>query len=418
MRVLLTTWGSRGDVEPIAALAVQLRALGAEVRVCAPPDFADLLARVGVPMVPLGKSVRELVHGVSRPRPRTHRGSRRSWSPRISTPSPRPRRDAMRWWRRLDARRRTDGSRDARHSLRARDVPSGPPAVAASVPLPRPGRPFPPGVTDNRVLWEVDAERVQALYGAPLNAQRASLGLPPVHNVRDHVFTDHPWLAADPILAPWPGSPDLDVVQTGALILPDERPLPADLERFLDAGAPPVYVSMGSVRAPGDIARVAIEAIRAHGGRVVVGRGWADLALVDDRDDCFALGEVNHQALFGRVAAVVHHGGAGTTTTATMAGVPQVVVPQIADQPYWARRVADLGIGAAHDGPTPTVESLSAALATALAPEVRTRAAAVAGMIRTDGARVAARLLLDGETSSATSVSVVSSEPKSVRCPH
>ena len=88
-----------------------------------------------------------------------------------------------------------------------------------------------------------------------------------------------------------------------------------------------------------------------------------------------------------------------------------MVVPQIADQPYWAGRVADLGIGAAHDGPTPTVESLSAALATALAPETRTRAAAVAGMIRTDGATVAARLLLDGETSSATSVSVVSSEP-------
>ena len=63
MRVLLTTWGSRGDVEPIAALAVQLRALGADVRVCAPPDFADLLARVNVPMVPSGQSVRALVHG-------------------------------------------------------------------------------------------------------------------------------------------------------------------------------------------------------------------------------------------------------------------------------------------------------------------------------------------------------------------
>src|SRR5262249_12892809 len=149
------------------------------------------------------------------------------------------------------------------------------------------------------------------------------------------------------------------------------------------AGAPPVYVSMGSVRAPGDIAWVAIEAIRAHGRRIVVGRGWADLALVDGRDDCFAVGEVNHQELFRRVAAVVHHGGAGTTTTATMAGVPQVVVPQIADQPYWAGRVADLGIGAAHDGPTPTVESLSAALSTALAPETCVRAPAVAGMIRT-----------------------------------
>jgi vancomycin aglycone glucosyltransferase len=65
------------------------------------------------------------------------------------------------------------------------------------------------------------------------------------------------------------------------------------------------------------------------------------------------------------------------------------------DQPYWAGRVADLGIGAAHDGPTPTFESLSAALRTALTPETRARATAVAGTIRTDGATVAAKLLLD-----------------------
>jgi vancomycin aglycone glucosyltransferase len=235
---------------------------------------------------------------------------------------------------------------------------------------------------------------VQALYGAPLNAQRAALGLPPVDNVRDHVFTDSPWLAADPTLAPWPGSPYLDVVQTGAWILSDDRPLPADLEAFLAAGPPPVYASFGSVRAPEDAARVAIEAIRAQGRRAVVASGWADLARIDDRDDCFVVGEVNHQALFPRMAAVVHHGGAGTTTTATRAGAPQVVVPQIADQPYWAGRVAALGIGAAHDGPTPTIESLSAALNTALAPEVRARATEVAGLIRTDGATVAAKRLL------------------------
>src|SRR5205814_6759659 len=118
----------------------------------------------------------------------------------------------------------------------------------------------------------------------------------------------------------------------------------------------------GSMRAPGDIARVAIEAIRAQGRRVLLARGWADLALVDDRDDCLAVGEVNQQALFGRVAAVVHHGGAGTTTTAARAGAPQVVVPQVGDQLYWAARVSELGIGAAHDGPQPTPESLSAAL--------------------------------------------------------
>jgi vancomycin aglycone glucosyltransferase len=95
------------------------------------------------------------------------------------------------------------------------------------------------------------------------------------------------------------------------------------------------------------------------------------------------------------VAAVVHHGGAGTTTTAARAGAPQVVVPQIADQPYWARQVAELGIGAAHDGPTPAFESLSAALRTALTPETLARTRTVAAAVRTDGTTVAAKLLLD-----------------------
>jgi hypothetical protein len=100
-----------------------------------------------------------------------------------------------------------------------------------------------------------------------------------------------PWLAADPTLASWQESTDPDVVQTGARILPDERPLPAELEAFLDAGTPPVYVGSGSMRSPKDFPRVAIEAIRAQGRRALVSRGWADLALSDDRDDCFALGQ-------------------------------------------------------------------------------------------------------------------------------
>jgi len=72
-----------------------------------------------------------------------------------------------------------------------------------------------------------------------------------------------------------------------------------------------------------------------------------------------------------------------------------VVVPQWADQPYWASRVAGLGIGVAHGAASPTTESLSAALAAALTPQTRAGAAAVAGRIRTDGAAVAATLLLD-----------------------
>lgn len=268
-------------------------------------------------------------------------------------------------------------------------------------PLVWPGRQAAPEVTDNQVLWDLNAENMNELFGGGINALRASIGLPPVEDVRDHVFTDRPWLAADPVLGPWP-EPEPEpsghgVSQTGAWIKPDERPLPADLEAFLEAGAPPVYVGFGSMplREAQEVARVAVNAVRAQGRRVLISRGWADLALTDDQDDCFALGEVNQQALFGRVAAVVHHGGAGTTTTAARAGAPQVIVPQLADQPYWAGRVAELGIGAAHEGPNPAFESLSTALKGVLTPEVRARAAAVAATIRTDGTAVAAKLLLD-----------------------
>ena len=396
MRVLLSSWGSRGDVEPLMGFAVALRTLGVEVRVCAPPDFAELAERVGVPLIPMGQSLREMLHGA---KPLTPADAPRTAANLVAmqfdtVAAAADGCDAVVATGLMPAGVRSIAEMLGIHYVLVGFLPGSLPSPHQT-PLSRPGRPFPPGETDNRVLWDVDAERVNALYRDPLNAHRAAIGLPPVDNVRDHVFTDRPWLAADPTLCPWPGSPDLDVVQTGAWILPDERPLPAELEAFLDAGAPPVYAGFSSVRAPEDAARVAIEAIRAQGRRAVLSRGWADLALIDDRDDCFAVGEVNQQALFRRVAAVVHHGGAGTTTTATRAGAPQVVVPQIADQPYWAGRVADLGIGAAHDGPTPTVRVPVGRAEIALAAETRARATATAGMIRTDGATVAAELLVN-----------------------
>jgi vancomycin aglycone glucosyltransferase len=400
MRVLLTTWGSRGDVEPVAGLAARLLELGAEVSVAAPPDeeFVELLARAGVPLLPLGPSVRSVVTGARPPSAATAF----QLAPELV---------AARYQTLLPAAEGCDvllasglmptGARSVAEKLGIRYVfacfhTAGLPSSKYR-PLARPGHQSSPEETDIKVLWEEDAQRVNALYREAENRHRAEIGLPPVDNVRDHAFTERPWLASDPDLFPWQDQTDLDLVVTGPWILPDERPLPADLEAFLKAGEPPVYVGFGSMalRTSPDVARDAIEAVRARGRRVVLGRGWAELAPVDDRDDCFVVGEVNHQALFGRVAAVVHHGGAGTTTAATLSGAPQVVVPQIVDQPYWAARVAELGIGVAHDGPTPTYDSLSAALTTVLAPEMRTRARTVAGMLRTDGTTVAAKMLLD-----------------------
>ncbi len=398
MRVVLSTWGSRGDVEPLAGLAVQLRELGAGVTVCAPPDeeFVALLARAGVSLVPLGPSVRSVVTRNTAPSPEAaFRLAAELVAARFETLTVAAREaDAIVATGLMPAGARSVAEKFGIRYVLACFHPFGLPSRHFR-PAARPGRQSPADETDIDVLWEHDAQRVNAMYREPLNRHRAAIGLPPVDNVRDHVLTDQPWLAADPILAPWRQMTKLDLVQTGAWILKDERPLPRELAAFLDAGAPPVYVGFGSMamRTSPGLAQVAIEAIRAHGRRVVLASGWADLALIDGKDDCFVVGEVNHQALFRRVAAVVHHGGAGTTTTAAMAGAPQVVVPQIVDQPHWAARVAELGIGAAHDAVTPTFDSLSAALTIALDPQRRTRATAVAGEVRTDGAAVAARLL-------------------------
>ena len=400
VRVLLMSYGARGDVQPLAGLAVGLQALGAEVRVCAPPDCAERLAEAGVPLVPFGPPARAQV---------TRATASAAELPRLAAELVAAHFDTV-----------AAAAEDCDALVAAGFMPAGARSVAEKLgihyvyacyhPLvlpsphyPPPGPPphYPPprplDTTENRELWDRDARRINELWGKPVNTHRAAVGLPPVDNVRDHVFTEAPWLAADPVLVgPWQELAGLDMVQTGAWVLPDERPLPAELESFLDAGAPPVYVGFSSVPMHNwkDAARITIEAVRAHGRRVLLAPGWANLALIDDQDDCFATGETNLQALFGRVAAVIHHGGAGTIFTAARAGAPQVVVPQIPDARHWAARVAELGIGTAED-PAPTFESLSAAVKTALSPETGARASAVAGTIRTDGAAVAAQLLLD-----------------------
>ncbi len=415
MRVLLSSWGSRGDIEPLAALALRLRELGADVRAAVPPDeeFAALFARVGADVIGLGPTTRSIAAGLKAPDPAAaFRLAAELTDARFAVLGEAARDcDAIVATGLMPA-----GARDVAEHLGIAYVLAifhifGLPS-AHFTPAARPGRPSDADETDNRTLWRNDADRVNALYLEPLNRGRLALGLPAVASVREQVIPAQPWLAADPLLAPWARLTDFDIVQTGAWFLPDSRPLPHEVLAFLDAGEPPVYVGFGSMamRSAPDLAQVALEAARANGRRLILARGWAELSLPDalvgsgagggagagPAADCLVVGELNHQALFasGRVAAVVHHGGAGTTQAAAAAGAPQVIVPQIVDQPHWARRVAELGIGAAHEGPVPTAASLSAALAVALSPEVRDRAREVAGQVVADGAMIAARRLL------------------------
>ena len=397
MRVLLSTIGSRGDVQPLVGLAVALRDLGQDVRLCVPPDFRDWIEGLGFEVTPIGPELRST--------------GKISASAASITPEQRQKMiegTVAAQFATIDA-----AARDRDIIVGATAIQIAAPSVAermripyvfaaycpAVLPSPHHAPPVlhalgdtpPPTMADYSELWMRDTARWNTGWREPLNGHRASLGLRPVSDVRSHVLTSHPWLAADTTLGPWRHSADEDVFQSGAWILRDERPLASDLEAFLDAGEPPIYFGFGSNRAPDTLSRTMIESARALGRRAILLRGWAELMLIDDASDCIAIGEVNQQALFERVAAVVHHGGAGTTTAAARAGAPQVVIPQGYDQHYWAQRVHDLGIGVPHAGRVPTAESLTDALGRALQSDVAAHARSTAGAMRDDGAMIAAQ---------------------------
>jgi vancomycin aglycone glucosyltransferase len=145
--------------------------------------------------------------------------------------------------------------------------------------------------------------------------------------------------------------------------------------------------------AAADVSRHPIGAARAVGRRILVSRGWAGLDLVDNAPDCMAVGDVSYDMLLPRVAAIVHHGGAGTAAAAARAGVPQVITPMFGDHFFWADRIVDLKLGATTPHATMTEESLTAALREVLDPAVVARARTLAKQIRGDGAEVAARRL-------------------------
>jgi vancomycin aglycone glucosyltransferase len=400
MRVLLSTIGSRGDVQPLAGLALALQSLGQQVRMCVPPDFVAWIDSLGIAAIPIGPELR----------------STGKAKPGAAPPTPEQIRQMIESTVAAQFETITGAAESCDMIVGATALQIAAPSVAERMGIPYVFAAYCPAVlpsshhappvlimrgdkpaaadADYVALWAQDAQRWNATWGPVLNARRTALALAPVADVRSHVLTNRPWLAADATLAPWPDSTDAAVFQTGAWILPDERPLDAELEAFLAAGAPPIYFGFGSIRAPTDMSRVMIEAARSLGRRAIVSRGWAELSLIDAEPDCFSIGDTNHQALFKRVAAVVHHGGAGTTTAAARAGTPQVIIPQHYDQHYWAQRIHDLGLGAAHGTGAPTADSLTHALRNALQPAVGARAHSIAAAQRSDGARVAAEALL------------------------
>jgi UDP:flavonoid glycosyltransferase YjiC (YdhE family) len=166
---------------------------------------------------------------------------------------------------------------------------------------------------------------------------------------------------------------------------PDWTP-PSDLVDFLQAGSPPVYIGFGSMgnRNPEETADLVLQALAKTGQRAIMLSGWSGMRKENLPDSAYLIDSIPHSWLFPRVAAVVHHGGAGTTAAGLRAGVPTVIIPFFGDQGFWGQQVADLGVGTE---PIPrkqlTAQRLAQAIQTAVTDQMmRQRAAALGAKIR------------------------------------
>ena len=307
MRILFSTIGSRGDIQPVVALALHLKALGHEIRVCVPPDFREWIESLGISVTPMGPHVRKFAasRGMASQtlNPLTAEQRRQMAEATVATQFETLSSSAQGCDVIVAATALQVAARSVAEKLGIPYVFAAytPVVLPSSHHAPPPLPPLPgqaPTTTNNNdEMWAQDAARFNDLFGDAVNARRASLGLAEISDVRSHMLTDQPWLAADRALAPWPGGTDGRVFQTGAWILPDERPISSDLDRFLE-GDPPIYFGFGSTRAPEEAGPVMLYAARALGRRAIVSKGWFDDSLVENERACLSIGEVNVHALF------------------------------------------------------------------------------------------------------------------------
>ncbi|MER5299327.1 glycosyltransferase [Streptomyces lasiicapitis] len=276
----------------------------------------------------------------------------------------------------------------------------GLPSVGVNLQPMHPTREFAPpmaglrslGPTGNRLAGHAVNAVIERIFTDAARGVRAQLGLPPgsvaaTRRARErqgwpvlHGFSPH----IVPRPADW--RPGLDVV--GYWWPYDMGQLPAELEDFLDAGPPPVYIGLGSATVPDPVrfTEQIVCALRTAGLRGVIQQGWAGLTATGD--DILTIGEVPHSRLFPRMAAVVHHAGAGTTAAGLRAGVPAVPVPVQFDEIFWAARLTALGTApCALPLPKLTAARLAEALVRATSdPSYRERAGTLAARLAVEDA--------------------------------
>jgi sterol 3beta-glucosyltransferase len=379
MRIMIATAGSRGDVAPYTGLGAELRRAGHDVALAATDAFAPLVRDAGLEFRSLPADTR------ARGEVTDKRDLMRT-AAAFTTELGQGFADVVDKGTDLLLLSTTTAPLGW-HITEA----TGTPSLGVYLQPTAPTGDFPPVVTGSRSLGRLAnratgrfalrmADRV---YAQAVTQLRHRLALPPaspaeVRRRREqaHWPVLHGFSTA---LVPRPSDwrPGLDVVGNWWPHHDPTERLPSELEDFLSAGPRPVLIGFGSM-ASGDgerLSEIAVRALRRAGLRGILQSGSAQLAA--DEDDVLTVGAIRHALLFPRLAAVVHHGGAGTSAAALRAGIPAVPVPVTADQPFWARRLAT--VGAATD-PIPfgslTDERLADCLRQVVKQQSHSRAAA------------------------------------------
>jgi sterol 3beta-glucosyltransferase len=364
MRITIATVGTRGDVQPYLALGRGLQAAGHNVTIATDRSFGPFLQQSGLGFAPVAADPRQALQEDIRKLTNPVKFSR--WAKRQFGPL------ALRYTAELLA-----ACQEADTDL----LLANPLAFAAFhvaeklgiLCLPaylQPVTPTRAWVTSTGAefpAWLPGRGRLNYISGHLANQFFFRLMLPTINQCRQQVLglQPLPWklyatldIDPEPILygyspsvvpvppdwGPWLhvtgywfGEPD-----------PGYRP-PPDLDAFLKAGPPPVYVGFGSTvdQEAQAVTRVVVQALQATGKRGILLGGWSNLGAEPLPPSILRIESAPHDWLFPQMAAVVHHGGAGTTAAGLRAGVPSVIVPYFADQPFWGRRIAAIGAGPA-----------------------------------------------------------------------
>lgn len=407
MNVLILTVGTRGDVQPYVALGLGLQRAGHRVLLATAADFAAFVTGYGLDFAPLSAEYLALLQTGTGKAAVAGKGNPLQLM-RMVQPMLRAILDDE--WR-IAAGQAFDAivyHPKALGGYSLAEKLGATPVLALPAPLYSPTRAFPSPILPfgslgplNRSSHGLSIRLASLSTQGLLNKWRKEvLGLEPAKN--ELVLAGKPVLRLypySPAVLPTPIDWDASSVATGYWFLPPAAgwiPDPA-LTEFLAAGPAPVYVGFGSMPAEdaANKTRVVLAALNQAGQRGVLATGYGGLGAADMPATVYALEAAPHDWLFPQMAAVVHHGGAGTTAAGLAAGVPAVICPFFGDQPFWGRRVAALGVG---PQPIPqkklTAEKLAAALRATNDAAMRDRAAQLGATIRSeDGVGEAVRLI-------------------------